>query len=313
MKITKIDKSWYNSIQYGGSKSNRGIYLNGQTNNRWLLKTNKQKASNNPESRLTIHRQTAISEYIASCLAYEVLDLHQEVTILLNENDELCVACRDFTKPQESIITMADNSSRDTKAERFFVNDYDLYIQPVLLSRVPNDIVAELKKHYFQMCVFDYIIANPDRHLGNWGYIINRETGDTRVCPAFDFGAGLGSQLRIYTDNIKQIVDSKDTEILTNQYQVFNNVGISIETIFNNGLPNEFYSEITRISNKLDTLQSKCKELTDKFRDAGFVQNIRLDLIDEIVKYRCNVLRRYLHLNSNNLTGISKLNNISKR
>ena len=291
MKINKIDPSWYNEIKYGGNKSNRGIYLNGQTSNRWLVKTNKQKVSNNPESRVTIHRQTVLSEYVATYITGDVGLYAQEVTLLLNENDELCVACRDFTRPEESIVLMSDNSSRDTKSERFVVNDFYNYIEPVLFERLSSSIKQALKEQYFKQCVFDYLVANPDRHLGNWGYIINRETGDLRLCPCFDFGAGLGSQLGIYSDNIEEIVHSKETEEITKLYQTFNGIEVNEKNIKEGNLPKEFYDacEYFNFENAVEVT----KNVIDRLKDSGFVENIRLDLMLEIIKYRASILSKF--------------------
>ena len=307
MKINKIDPSWYNEIKYGGNKSNRGIYLNGHISNRWLVKTNKQKASNNPESRVTIHMQTVLSEYVASYMTGYVGLYAQEVTLLLNENDELCVACRDFTRPEESIILMSDISSRDTKSDSFIVNDFYNYVEPVLFERLPNTLKQELKEQYFKQCAFDYLIANPDRHLGNWGYIINRETGDLRLCPCFDFGAGLGSQIRIYTDNIEEIVHSKETEEITKLYQTFNGVEVNEKNIKEGNLPKEFYEACEYFNFKQAT--SVSKSLVDKLKDSGFVENIRLDLMFEIIKYRTSVLSRF---NSKDFSYSSELDNVGK-
>ena len=42
-------------------------------------------------------------------------------------------------------------------------------------------------KHFFEMCIIDYLIANRDRHLDNWGFFMNNHTGKLECLhPLFD-------------------------------------------------------------------------------------------------------------------------------
>ena len=56
-------------------------------------------------------------------------------------------------------------------------NDKD-FIQEVL--KIDSEMI-------YKMCIIDYLLQNPDRHLGNWGFYRNNDTGEiVRMHPLFD-------------------------------------------------------------------------------------------------------------------------------
>lgn len=62
-------------------------------------------------------------------------------------------------------------------------------IEQVLEIAKDNEILS----FFFDMCLFDFIIANQDRHCENWGII--RKNGDTIPSPLYDNGSSLGNNL----------------------------------------------------------------------------------------------------------------------
>lgn len=52
---------------------------------------------------------------------------------------------------------------------------------------------------YADMMVFDSIICNQDRHLGNFGYMVDNDTGEfLRPAPLFDHGVSLFQGAALY-------------------------------------------------------------------------------------------------------------------
>ena len=64
--------------------------------------------------------------------------------------------------------------------------------------------------------LFDSIIANQDRHLGNWGVLVDNNTGEfLKVAPIFDngfslfYGASVADLQRAYHDEYKESLRCK--------------------------------------------------------------------------------------------------------
>lgn len=56
---------------------------------------------------------------------------------------------------------------------------------------------TRFNREFFQMAVIDYMIANPDRHSGNWGFFVDNSTGEiTAVHPLFDHNLAFDTMLQ---------------------------------------------------------------------------------------------------------------------
>ncbi len=55
------------------------------------------------------------------------------------------------------------------------------------------DNIADIQIHIDNMIIFDYIVNNTDRHLKNFGFLINEDK--IRFAPIYDNGLALGSHL----------------------------------------------------------------------------------------------------------------------
>ena len=86
-------------------------------------------------------------------------------------------------------------------------NNVDMSLSPIniyhkYLSILYNHGIDTAKTDFIKMFLLDYIIANSDRHLGNFGVIRNVETLVWEcVAPNFDSGQALNSQKEIYEMN----------------------------------------------------------------------------------------------------------------
>lgn len=71
------------------------------------------------------------------------------------------------------------------------VDDYYLYLDILNEQNVPN-----AKEYLQKMIILDYIMANEDRHLGNFGIIRDVESLQwVSICPIFDTGRSLNTNI----------------------------------------------------------------------------------------------------------------------
>lgn len=54
---------------------------------------------------------------------------------------------------------------------------------------------SDLEKYFWRMFVADAFLGNFDRHNGNWGFLINYDTGEVKLSPVYDCGSCLYPQI----------------------------------------------------------------------------------------------------------------------
>lgn len=194
-----VRKDMFNDKVYNGSEPKVGVTVNGKD---YILKRKKKDGWNNVRC-----------EYIASHVI-NALGGNAHNTLLGLEGHDEVVLCEDFTQDGHSLKTIAElnESSVDTdiSALDYFYSDI-IYIINHLLKCDPS----EFAKRFLEMYVFDTILGNPDRHMGNWGVYNNS------MAPIFDNGASLFPRANI---------DSLSIEWMEERIKVFPNSKIMFGT-----------------------------------------------------------------------------------
>lgn len=211
------------------------------------------------------YANSCISEYI-SCHIVETLGLNVQETILgyytKNNVNKVVVACRDFTSPVIKFKQFAElkNSQIETSE-----NGYGTELSEVL-ETIENQIIydsIELKKIFWEMFVADSLLGNFDRHNGNWGFLINEETGKTTIAPIFDCASCLYPQLS--DEDMENYLNNQ--EELENRIFVFPNSALKI-----NDKKINYFNYISSLEN--EDLNKALLEIFPK---------INLDKINEII------------------------------
>lgn len=130
------------------------------------------------------------SEYYASKLATCMGINHVDYNITVFEN-VLCSVCESFTSMDKAYIPI----SRLPSFRQFGEINTVIKKYKEIDKENGNTIFTDALSDMF---VFDAVIANPDRHYGNFGVIVNNRTNKIeRPAPLFDFGMSLlaGEQL----------------------------------------------------------------------------------------------------------------------
>ena len=177
---------------FGGSDRKLSVKYN---DNIYMLKFSEHHAKKHDIS--TSYVNNAIAEYISSHISQSAgLPTHD--TVLGEYNNQIVVGCKDFRKHNEDNIEFSElmHTTYDSKDIDRVVNLSQIYN---VLKDPDNDLPEELQKlsiqRYWDTFVIDALVGNFDRHIGNWGYIINKDTDNLSLAPVYDYGSTLFPQL----------------------------------------------------------------------------------------------------------------------
>ncbi len=129
-----------------------------------------------------------ISEHLG-CKIFNSVGFEAQETLLGTYNGRPGVACKDFavngfTLLEANKVKNAYGFERSGKGE-----NYDEIMHLIEKQKViPKE---ELKEKFWDMFVMDAFLGNFDRHSGNWGFLVNEVTKETRFAPIYDCGSCL--------------------------------------------------------------------------------------------------------------------------
>lgn len=133
-------------------------------------------------------RSQAMSEYYAAQVAETIglphIDYDLEKFTHKTGSKEIVCTCKLFTSEDKGFIDMG----MYLKSSGYQLDDMDIS------SLKTQKIIAQLygQDAYADLMVFDTIIGNVDRHLGNFGMLVDNNTGDILgPAPVFDNGYSL--------------------------------------------------------------------------------------------------------------------------
>ncbi len=175
---------------YGGSDRKFGVIVDGIT---YMIKFSEEHAKKDDASTSSVNN--VIAEYISSHISQSVgLPTHE--TVLGTYNDELVVGCKDFRingKKQFVEFSEYVHAKYDSKDIKRVINLEQIY---ETIKDPNNDLSVQLQQdsiqRYWDTFVVDALVGNFDRHIGNWGYLI--EDNQPSLAPVYDFGSTLLSQ-----------------------------------------------------------------------------------------------------------------------
>lgn len=187
-----------NSKKYDGNTDKFGITMN---NIDYIVKYPKEKGDT-----------SIFSEYVASNFI-RGLGYNGHETFLEKDEGNIVVLLKDFTNLGEYLRSYKDTnqSSEDT----LITNKYYTYDDVLYMIKKHTKLSNEQKKNcliqFWQMYMCDAILANRDRHHGNWGYI--RGKSGYRIAPIYDNGSSLypdvSKKLDLYKSNRKKFLEER--------------------------------------------------------------------------------------------------------
>ena len=146
----------------------------------YLLKGDDVFQSNDGRSQATHEFYAA---QVAEAFGIEHIDYDLEEFHHRNGNKEIVCTCKLFTSENEGFVDAS------TVAGDKGVDVHNLDMSSLSVQKQFSDWFGEF---YADMMVFDSLIINRDRHLGNFGTIVDNNTGEyLRPAPLFDNGCSM--------------------------------------------------------------------------------------------------------------------------
>lgn len=161
------------------------IWLDGEP---WFLKLPPQSTKRNAPLS---YRNSCITEYLG-CHLFELAGIEVQQTILgvyrHEGKEKLVVACRDFVPAGFVLGDFIGVKNTAIDSPR---SGHDTELSTIEEAIDAQDLVDRdmLRERFWDMFVVDALIANNDRHNGNWGLLNNGY--ESRLAPVFDCGGCL--------------------------------------------------------------------------------------------------------------------------
>ena len=163
-------------------------------------------------AQVSSYMNNSISE-LAGCHIFKSLGIDTQETLIAKRDNLMGVACKDFKglSSEWYLYEFGDLANRYfSSSELGYIPD----MQDVYFVCENHELLRSIKEQaisrYWDTCVIDCLIGNPDRHIGNWGYLYNPNTKETKLAPVYDCGSSLYARI---DDNAIQALLANDEEI----------------------------------------------------------------------------------------------------
>lgn len=263
-------------------KEGTGVLTSGKRSKLWL----RDPDDDNVEYLFKYPK--AIGEVYAEVIAYllskEVFDVEVPETFFAVRDGNLGALSKSFIDKQEKTVFA---ESVDFYGVNFDAENLDHYtIERTINVLEPFNLLEDL----YKMCIFDYLIANQDRHSQNWGLLINDKLVNYIFAPLYDNGSSMFNGYKYGDDVINHFL--KDN----NRFNAYNNRARSTFSLVKD-------DKIVKRIKSLELLQYLFNENERVFIDAyASFQGATYDIIYSIVQ---KVDERYIEENRKKL--ITKL------
>lgn len=176
------------------------LFSNGEQDKRWVIENKKRCLL---KYGRPAYYQQPFNEYLASeickCLNFN----HVPYSIKTKGKKKLQIysSCNCFIDEHTEYVTAG--YIQFVKEKNNSTSSFDHLINCCTELQMPQ--IDEIKKNIYQMIFLDYIVANTDRHYGNFGFIRNIETLEWKgFAPIFDTGNSM-----FYETSTTDLIKSK--------------------------------------------------------------------------------------------------------
>ncbi len=174
---------------YRGSEKKKTLIYN---NNKYLVKFPNPIIEKNKNIS---YINNAFSEYVGSNV-FKIVGFKVQNTILgkyrYNGKEKIVCACEDFTN-DKNVLYEFENLALSTNPDKKIETELDDIMEVIEENKMID--TESTKRKFWNMFVIDSIIGNTDRHNGNWGFIVNKDTKQIEFSPIYDCGSCLNPML----------------------------------------------------------------------------------------------------------------------
>ena len=198
MNIIDFNKCPYSDRHgtYGGMAGYKdGVIYNGEN---WIVKYPKATREVMKGENVISYTTSPLSEYIGSHI-FEILGYCVHKTLLVDRNDKIAVACKDFCKNRGDLVEMRTikNSGNELLSAELQVEFHDsktgeaVNLKELLLHFRNNPIFRDIPSvipNFWETAIIDILIDNNDRNNGNRGLLYDDSQKKYSLAPVYDNG-----------------------------------------------------------------------------------------------------------------------------
>lgn len=228
----------------------------------------------------------AFSEYIGSNV-FKITGFKTQNTILgkyeYNGKEKIVCACEDFTD-NENILYEFENLALSTNPDKKIETELKDIMDVIEENKMINSV--ETKEKFWNMFIIDSLIGNTDRHNGNWGFLLNKNTGKVEFAPIYDCGSCLNPMLE--DEEIERITDTELKNLAINCYSClkYNGKKINYMTYLKQMKNEECNCAIKRLFPSINI--EEIKKMIDGIE---CMIEVRKDFYKKILEYRYEILK----------------------
>ncbi len=265
---------------YKGSEKKKTLIYEGK---RYLVKFPDPVREKNKEIS---YINNVYSEYIGSKI-FEIVGIPCQKVLLgkfnYNHKEKIVCACLDFTDDDNFLLeslnlTLSINVHKKIDTE---ISD----IMGVLENS--NDLIDynDTKDKFWDMFIVDSLIGNTNRHHGDFGFLVNKKTMNTKFSPVYDCGSCLNPLLE--DKDIDKLTESDIKNLAANCYSCFKENGKKINGLsyIKSGENRGCNESLLRIFKKI-----KIDDILKLIDNIKSLSEIRIEFYKNILKYRYEIL-----------------------
>ena len=265
---------------YKGSEKKKTLLLN---NKKYLVKFPDPVREKNKNIS---YINNAFSEYVGSNV-FRIAGFKTQNTILgkyfYNGKEKIVCACEDFTD-EDHILYEFESLALSTNPDKKIETELNDIMEVIEESKMID--TADTKVKFWNMFIIDSLIGNTDRHNGNWGFLLNKTSGEISFSPIYDCGSCLNPMLE--DTELEKINDVELKNIAINCYSCIKENGkkINYMTYIKQMKNEECNNAIKRIFNNINITE------IEKFVDnIECISEVRKNFYKKVMKYRYEILK----------------------
>lgn len=236
----------------------------------------------------------AFSEYIGSNI-FKIVGFKTQNTILgkykYNGKEKLVCACEDFTN-DENVLYEFENLALSTNPDKKIETELNDIMDVIKENKMID--TENTNQKFWDMFIVDSLIGNTERHNENWGFLLNKATGNSEFSPIYDCGSCLNPMLE--DKEINKISEVELKNLAINCYSCLKNNGkkINYMSYIKQKENEDCNNAIKRIFPKIN--MDKIKKFIDNIE---CISNIRKDFYKKMIEQRFYIIKNvYENINS---------------
>lgn len=205
---------------YKGSEKKKTLIYNG---NKYLVKFPDPVREKNKNIS---YINNAFSEYIGSNI-FKIAGFKTQNTLLgkyeYKGKEKIVCACEDFTD-NENVLYEFENIVLSTNPDKKIETELSDIMEVIEENKMID--TESTKQKFWDMFIVDSLIGNTDRHNGNWGFLLNKNTGKVEFSPIYDCGSCLNPMIE--DEEIKNLNETELKNLAINCYSCLKENGKKI-------------------------------------------------------------------------------------